>query len=73
MKEENKHFAICPTCGFRFDMRDLPQVAEHFHERDIDIDLEQLKGISARRMGDPGRRCESAPIAPSRRHRMPWF
>ena len=53
MKEENKHFAICPTCGLRFDMRDLSQVAEHFHEKYVDIDPEQLKGISARRVGDP--------------------
>lgn len=30
-RSEEEHFMICPTCGERFDCRDLGEVFEHQH------------------------------------------
>lgn len=35
-QSEDEHFMICPTCGERFDCRDLGEVFEHQHGEPVE-------------------------------------
>lgn len=50
--EDQQHYMTCPICGKDFDMRDLSQVAEHFHDG-TKIDPQEIKNVRARKVGDP--------------------
>lgn len=32
IQDEREHFMTCPVCGKTFDMRDLGEVFDHYHD-----------------------------------------